>query len=119
MSSSSHPRKDILAFKIIDEDMLYHSFMPFLKNGGLFIPTNQPYQIGEEVSVLLSLLDEPDKIPVSGTVVWVTPKGAQNNKTAGIGVQFNLVDDSKNTIRSKIETYLVDKSKSDKDTYTM
>ncbi len=58
---SMNPRKGILSLKISDQNMLYHSFMPFLKNGGLFIPTNKPYQMGEEVFILLTLLDEPEK----------------------------------------------------------
>jgi type IV pilus assembly protein PilZ len=60
--------------------------MPFLRNGGLFIPTNKRFTLGEEVFVLLALMDEAEKIPITGTVVWVTPKGAQGNRQAGIGV---------------------------------
>ena len=116
---TSNPRKGILSLRISDQNMLYHSFMPFLKNGGLFIPTNKPYQMGEEVFILLNLLDEPEKIPVAGTVAWVTPQGAQSNQTAGIGVQFSDINGSSNVIRGKIENYLVDKLKSDKVTYTM
>ena len=36
-----------------------------------------------------ALLCEEEKIPVAGTVIWITPKGAQGNRTAGIGVQFS------------------------------
>ena len=64
---SINPRKGILSLKISDQNMLYHSYMPFLKNGGLFIPTNKDYQMGEEVFILLSLMDEPEKIPVATT----------------------------------------------------
>jgi type IV pilus assembly protein PilZ len=60
--------------------------MPFLRNGGLFIRTNKRFTLGEEVFVLLALMDEAEKIPITGTVVWVTPKGAQGNRQAGIGV---------------------------------
>ena len=63
--------------------------MPFLSNGGLFVPTNKAYDIGDEVFMLLTLMDEPEKIPIAGKVVWVTPRGAQGNRTAGIGVQFS------------------------------
>ena len=111
---SMNPRKGILSLKISDQNMLYHSFMPFLKNGGLFIPTNKPYQMGEEVFILLTLLDEPEKIPVAGTIAWITPRGAQGNQAAGIGVHFSEGDG-----RGKIENHLVDKLKSDKATYTM
>jgi type IV pilus assembly protein PilZ len=65
---------------------------------------------------LLSLMDEAEKIPVAGKVVWVTPKGAQGNRAAGIGVQFS---DQDNTAVNKIETYLAGMLSSDKPTHTM
>jgi len=114
-----NPRKGILSLKISDQNMLYHSFMPFLKNGGLFIPTNKPYEMGEEVFILLTLLDETEKIPVAGTIAWITPRGAQGNQAAGIGVHFSESNGGANVVRGKIENYLVEKLKSDKTTYTM
>jgi type IV pilus assembly protein PilZ len=68
------------------------------------------------VFMLLNLMDESEKIPVAGKVVWVTPKGAQGNRAAGIGVQFNGHDDSAN---KKIETYLAGSLQSDRPTHTM
>jgi type IV pilus assembly protein PilZ len=47
--------------------------MPFVRNGGLFIPTAKSYKLGDEVFMLLNLMDEPEKIPVAGKVVCITP----------------------------------------------
>ena len=116
---ASNPRKGILSLKITDQNMLYHSYMPYVKNGGLFIPTTKSYQLGEEVFILLSLMDEAEKLPLPGTIVWITPRGAQGNQAAGIGVHFSDIDGSAAVVRGKIENYLVDKLKSDKATYTM
>ena len=110
------PRNGILSLTIKDKSVLYAAFMPFIKNGGLFIPTNKSYKRGDEVFMLLNLMDEPEKIPVAGKVVWITPKGAQGSRAAGIGVQFNEGD---NTARNKIETYLAGALKSDRPTHTM
>ena len=120
-SSMSQPgdsgsRSGILSLAIRDKAVLYSAYMPFLKNGGLFIPTSRPYQINDEVFLLINLMDEPDKIPVVGTVVWITPPGAQGNRTAGIGVQFS---DSDDTAVRKIETYLAGLLDSDRPTHTM
>ena len=90
--------------------------MPFLRNGGLFIPTNKRFALGEEVFVLLALMDEAKKIPINGTVVWVTPKGAQGNRQTGIGVQFSEADFSAAT---KIEEHLGTGLVSDRPTHTM
>jgi type IV pilus assembly protein PilZ len=109
-------RNGILSLTIKDKNVLYAAYMPFVKNGGMFIPTNKSYKLGDEVFMLLSLMDEPEKIPVAGKVVWVTPRGAQGNRAAGIGVQFS---DQDNTAINKIETYLAGMLGSDKPTHTM
>ena len=90
--------------------------MPFLRNGGLFIPTNKRFTLGEEVFVLLALMDEAEKIPITGTVVWAVPKGAQGNRQAGIGVQFSEADFAAAT---KIEEHLGTGLVSDRPTHTM
>ena len=116
LPANGAPRNGILSLTIKDLSVLYAAFMPFVKNGGLFIPTNKNYRLGDEVFMLLNLMDEPEKIPVAGKVVWITPKGAQGSRAAGIGVQFNEGD---NTARNKIETYLAGALKSDRPTHTM
>lgn len=110
------PRNGILSLTIRDKAVLYAAYMPFIQHGGLFIPTNKSYTLGDEVFMLLNLMDEPEKIPVAGKVVWITPKGAQGNRAAGIGVQFSGEDDS---AAKKIDTYLAGSMESDRPTHTM
>ena len=98
-----NPRSGILSLTIKDKAVLYAAYMPFIQGGGLFIPTGKQYELGEEVFMLLKLMDEPEKIPVAGKVVWITPKRAQGNRATGIGVQFSPQDD---TAKKKIETFL-------------
>lgn len=112
----SSSRQGILSLTIKDKAVLYSAYMPFLQNGGLFVPTNKSYRIGDEVFMLLTLMDEPEKIPIAGTVVWVTPRGAQGNRTAGIGVQFSEQDAAAN---AKIENHLAGTLNSDRPTHTM
>ena len=106
----------ILSLTIKDKAVLYSAYMPFLDNGGLFVPTNKAYSLGDEVFLLLTLMDESEKIPISGKVAWVTPRGAQGNRTAGIGVQFSEQDASAN---AKIENHLAGALSSDRPTHTM
>ena len=112
----SNSRNGILSLTIKDKAVLYSAYMPFLHNGGLFVPTNKTYDVGDEVFMLLSLMDEAEKIPIAGKVVWVTPRGAQGNRTAGIGVQFSEQDAAANT---KIENHLAGSLSSDRPTHTM
>ncbi len=109
-------RNGILSLKIQDKSVLYAAYMPFVKNGGLFINTDKSYSLGDEVFLLLSLMDEPEKLPVAGKVVWITPSGAQGNRTPGIGIQFS---DKENTAQSKIETLLAGSLESSRPTHTL
>ena len=59
-------RSGILTQTINDKAALYAAYMPYIKQGGLFIPTHKQYQLGDEVFLLLTLMDEPEKIPVAG-----------------------------------------------------
>ncbi|MFW1676382.1 PilZ domain-containing protein [Pontibacter sp. JAM-7] len=93
----------ILSLTIKTKEELYQAYLPFITNGGLFIPTLRSYHLGEEVFMLLDLMEETDKVPVTGKVVWLTPKGAQGGRTPGIGIQLTADDSS---LVSKIETYL-------------
>lgn len=111
------PKQGILSLTIRDKSALYAAYMPFIKNGGLFIPTNKAYNLGDEVFMLLTLMDEKEKMPIAGQVVWITPKGAQGNRTAGIGVQFSALD--KGLTRNKIENHLAAALKSERQTHTM
>lgn len=106
----------ILSVSITNEADLYKAYMPFLINGGLFIKTTKQYSIGDELFLRLSLMNETDKIPVPGRVVWITPSGSQGNRSIGIGVQFTEADDP---VVSKIENYLVGWVASDRFTHTM
>jgi type IV pilus assembly protein PilZ len=116
-ASSLAAQQRILSFAIKDKAALYAAYMPFIKNGGLFIPTIKRYQLGDEIFLLLQLMDETDRIPVAGKVVWVTPPGAEGNRAVGVGVQFS--DQDRGATRRKIEDALVGLLNSDRPTHTM
>lgn len=111
-------RPAVLSLTIKDKNALYASYMPFVKGGGLFIPTGKPYRLGDELFMLLTIMDETEKLPVAGRVVWKTPKGAQAGKINGVGIQFTE-EESNKLARNKIETYLAGLLNSDRNTHTM
>ena len=116
--SAMSGRQGILSLAVKDKAALYNAYMPFVKNGGIFVPTPKRYFLGDEVFLLLTLPDSSERLPVAGKVIWVTPMGAQGNRTAGIGVQ--LPDNTEGeTIRNKIETQLAGTLNADKPTQTM
>lgn len=111
------PKPGILSLTIRDKSALYASYMPFVKNGGLFIPTTKSYKLGDEVFMLLTLMEDKERLPIAGRIIWVTPRGAQGNRSAGIGVQFSDLD--KGQTRHKIENVLAAALKSERQTHTM
>ncbi|HET8883767.1 MAG TPA: PilZ domain-containing protein [Solimonas sp.] len=107
----------ILTLHIKDKSALYVAYMPFVKNGGLFIPTNKDYRLGDDIFMLLTLMDNPERLPVAGKVIWVTPKGAQNKRVQGVGVQFSAQDAG--ATQKKIEGLLAGALGADRPTHTM
>lgn len=110
-------RQGILSLTIKEKNALYAAYMPFIKNGGLFIPTTKQYQLGDEVFMLLTLMDDTGRIPVAGKVIWITPAGSEGNRATGIGVQFS--DQDGGATRGKIEGYLAGSLNSDRPTHTL
>ena len=117
MSLPPKARQGILSLTIKDKNALYAAYMQFVNNGGLFIPTNKKYNLGDEVFMLLNLMEEAERLPVAGKIVWITPIGAEGNRAAGIGVQFS--DQDGGQVRNKIEGYLAGSLSSDRQTHTM
>lgn len=111
-------RPGVLSLSIKEKTALFAAYMPFLKGGGIFIPTTKQYKLGDEVFMLLTLMEDPNKIPVAGKVVWITPSGAHGGKTQGIGVQFDK-NESGIAARNKVEGLLGGSLKSARQTHTM
>lgn len=86
--------------EFVSERDLYQSYMPFLKNGGLFVRTLQHYELGTEVLLEVSLPDSLESSQIKGRICWLTPLGVQSGTPAGIGISF--VEDTDN-IRNQIE----------------
>lgn len=116
-SKNAAPKPGVLSLAIKEKAALYSAYMPFIKGGGLFIPTSKAFKLGEEVFMLLSLIDDPLKLKVVGQVVWITPS-SQPNKPQGIGVQFSEKDGGLEA-RNKIEGLLGSALKSNRPTHTI
>jgi type IV pilus assembly protein PilZ len=98
-------RPAVLSLAVKEKASLYAAYMPFLAFGGIFVPTSKAYRIGDEIYLILSLMDDASKYPIAGKVAWVTPAGAHNNKAQGIGVHFPD-DESGQRARQRIEEIL-------------
>jgi type IV pilus assembly protein PilZ len=97
-------RPSVLSLAIKERAGLYASYMPFIENGGLFIPTQKDYAMGDVLYIILQLMSNPKKFSISAKVVWVSPVG-MSQKPQGIGVQIPY-DASGNDLRQFIEQAL-------------
>jgi type IV pilus assembly protein PilZ len=118
-TSTPHvPRPSVLSLAIKEKAALYAAYMPFLKNGGIFVPTTKPYKLGDEIYLILSLMDDVNKYPIAGKIAWITPAGANNNKAQGIGVHFPG-DETGQRAKLRIEEILGAALRSSRATHTL
>lgn len=115
--STSPAQTPPLSIVIKDKAALYASYMCFIKGGALFIPTKKEFNQGDKVNLLITLLDDPERVNVVGTVVWITPPGAQGARAAGIGVQ--LEGQTGKQLNDKIQTILPNNLQQSDPTHTM
>jgi type IV pilus assembly protein PilZ len=118
MLSPKAPKQGVMSLAIRDKNTLLAAYMPYLKSGGIFIPTEKTFELGDEVFLLLTLMDDPQRYPVTGKVVWITPRGALGGRPAGIGIQFGGIEGG--TVQKQIETYIAGaKHSAERLTHTM
>ena len=110
-------RGSIITCHIEDTDTLYASYLPFVNNGAIFVPSTNSHELGDEVFVAITLPGSSERMPLNGTVVWVNYK-AQANRPAGFAVQFGT-DAPSIKMKNEIERLLAGKSDSAMGTYTM
>ena len=116
--TSTAPRPSVIQLAIKEKAALYAAYIPLFADGGVFIPTTREYKLGDDVYVLLSLPDDPQRYPVAGKVAWVTPARAAANRTQGVGVRFPA-DEKSRLLKLKIEEILGGHLASERPTQTI
>ncbi len=112
------PRPSVIQLAIKERSALYAAYIPIFGTGGMFIPTQRDYRLGDAVYVLISLPDDPQRYPVAGKVAWVTPPKASQNRSQGVGVVFPD-DEKSHLLKLKIEEILGGQLASDRSTQTI
>jgi uncharacterized protein (TIGR02266 family) len=75
------------------ENTFFTGFSENISEGGLFVATEAPYEIGERLDLSLSVMGDESKT-LTGIVRWVRPGGTSGGLPAGMGVQFVDLDDA-------------------------
>jgi type IV pilus assembly protein PilZ len=116
--STAAARPSVIQLSIKEKAALYAAYIPLFADGGIFIPSSREYRLGDDVYVLLSLPDDPQRYPVAGKVAWVTPAKAQGARTQGVGIRFPA-DEKSRQLKLKIEEILGSSLGSDRATQTL
>jgi type IV pilus assembly protein PilZ len=111
-------RPSVIQLVFREKGALYAAYIPLLTDGGLFVPTAREYKLGEDIYLLLSLPDDPQRYPVAGKVAWITPSNASGGRTQGVGVRFPS-DEKTRGLKLKIEELLGTSVSSSKPTQTL
>lgn len=117
-TTPTSPRPSVIQLAIKEKAALYAAYIPLFTEGGIFIPTARDYKLGDDIYVLLSLPEDPQRYPVAGKVAWVTPAKAAGSRTQGVGIQFPKDEKSK-LLKFKIEEILGALVGSDRPTQTI
>ena len=115
-ATAARPSVIQLAFR--DKNALYAAYIPIMAEGGLFVPTTRDYRLGEDIYLLVTLPDDPQRYPVAGKVGWITPANASGGRTQGVGVRFPA-DEKTRALKMKIEEALGAMTSSSKPTQTI
>ena len=110
-------RPSVISLSIREKGALYAAYMPFVEHVGLFVPTQRPARLGDDLYVILTLMDDPAKVAIPGKVAWITPAGT-TGRQQGIGIQFSKTDASMQA-RAKIEDLLGSTLKSSRPSNTV
>lgn len=111
-------RPSVIQLVIKEKAALYAAYIPLFAEGGVFIPTTREYRLGDDIYVLLTLLEDPQRYPVAGKVAWITPPNATGSRTQGVGIQFPK-DEKAQALKLKIEEILGTHLSSDRSTQTV
>lgn len=106
----------IIHVNVPDKTILQATYMAFVQGGGLFVPSKHAVKMGQEVFVLATLPDNPQKIPLTGKVIWITHKQT-HLKPQGFAIQ--LAGEKGNYYKNEAERILAGAKSTDRSSYTM
>jgi type IV pilus assembly protein PilZ len=111
-------RPSVIQLAIKEKGALYAAYIPIFADGGVFIPSTREHKLGDDIYVLITLLDDPQRYPIAGKVAWITPARASSNRTQGVGIKFPK-DEKSAQLKSRIEEILGNALDSDRPTQTI
>ena len=110
----------VLQLRLESKPVIYASYMSFLEYGGVFLPTNDKFDMGEEILLVLELvgLGKTEKIFIKTNVCWINANPSASGRPKGIGLAFGS-DDSGLKAKTIFENILSGLLHNERPTYTL
>ena len=81
-------KQGVIKINIDDLKDLYQYYMPYVDGCGIFVPTEEIYNLEQEVFIFLKLPGDLGKFAASGRIVWLNPPKKASRRMPGVGVQL-------------------------------
>lgn len=124
MTENTQPANNLATLRpqtviMADKKELYRSYMPFINGGALFIQFNEEItpakiQPGQKVFLVFSMLDNKQKIPIQGKVVWISKYGVVKGFGVALGDSAPM-----RALKENIENNITELMSKKEATYTM
>lgn len=109
----SNPRTDTtpqetvtLSMAVGDKPALHACYMPFIKDGGVFVPSTNHFQLHQQVLLHLRLVEDGKKLQIPARVVWISPGIGRHSTSPGVGLQFT--GEHRHRVKQYLENILGD-----------
>jgi uncharacterized protein (TIGR02266 family) len=103
------PRKEFeVGVDLFNDNTFFTGFTENISEGGLFIATGAPLNIGDELEIRLSMMGKPPRTHAV-VVRWIRPSGGLGGLPAGMGVQFlDLSEEERAALQDFVDSGLKD-----------
>ena len=110
----------MLQLRLESKPVIYASYMSFLEYGGVFLPTDDKFEMGEEILLVLELvgLGKTEKIFIKTNVCWINANPSASGRPKGIGLAFGS-DESGLKAKTIFENILSGLLHNERPTYTL
>ncbi|XXQ68700.1 PilZ domain-containing protein [Neisseriaceae bacterium B1] len=110
----------MMSLRLESKPIIYSSYMSFVEFGGVFLPTDDKFAMGEEILLVLELVGpgKTEKLFIKTNVCWINANPSASGRPKGIGLAFTN-DESGLKAKAIIEAILTGLLQNERPTYTL
>lgn len=119
-TAAPKPTARMLSLRLESKPVIYASYMSFIEHGGVFVPTEDLFEMNEEILLVLELsgLFKAEKLFIKTNVCWINRNPSASGRPKGIGLAFQA-DENSRKAQETIEAILTGLLHNERPTYTL